>query len=110
MIHVDPNIGTDLQNILNPNAEYQVFDFNILKIATENFSDANKLGEGGFGPVYKVPYTLHLVDFTYFFLLLLLTDLKQNKHHGNFQGYFIWWKTNCGEKTFTKFKPRNRRV
>lgn len=25
-----------------------------LKAATRNFSDENKLGEGGFGPVYKV--------------------------------------------------------
>lgn len=25
-----------------------------LKVATRNFSDENKLGEGGFGPVYKV--------------------------------------------------------
>ena len=25
-----------------------------LKVATKNFSNENKLGEGGFGPVYKV--------------------------------------------------------
>ena len=25
-----------------------------LKVATTNFSEDNKLGEGGFGPVYKV--------------------------------------------------------
>ena len=25
-----------------------------LKVATRNFSEDNKLGEGGFGPVYKV--------------------------------------------------------
>ncbi|MQL97082.1 hypothetical protein Taro_029765 [Colocasia esculenta] len=30
-----------------------VFDLKTLKAATGNFSDANKLGEGGFGPVYK---------------------------------------------------------
>nr|POE56944.1 cysteine-rich receptor-like protein kinase 29 [Quercus suber] len=29
------------------------FDFGIIRVATQNFSDANKLGEGGFGIVYK---------------------------------------------------------
>lgn len=28
--------------------------FNNLAIATDNFHSANKLGQGGFGPVYKV--------------------------------------------------------
>ena len=31
-----------------------IFDFNIISKATNNFSNDNKLGEGGFGPVYKV--------------------------------------------------------
>ncbi|XP_062189159.1 cysteine-rich receptor-like protein kinase 6 [Phragmites australis] len=30
-----------------------VLDLSILKVATENFADRNKLGEGGFGAVYK---------------------------------------------------------
>ncbi|KAI9186200.1 hypothetical protein LWI28_014771 [Acer negundo] len=30
-----------------------IFDFNIISKATDNFSNDNKLGEGGFGPVYK---------------------------------------------------------
>ncbi|PIN10184.1 hypothetical protein CDL12_17230 [Handroanthus impetiginosus] len=29
------------------------YNFNIILSATDNFSDANKLGRGGFGPVYK---------------------------------------------------------
>nr|POE83771.1 cysteine-rich receptor-like protein kinase 25 [Quercus suber] len=34
----------------------EIYYFNLITIlaATNNFSDANKLGEGGFGPVYKV--------------------------------------------------------
>lgn len=34
--------------------ESLLFEFGTLRTATGNFSDANKLGEGGFGPVYKV--------------------------------------------------------
>ena len=30
------------------------FDFSSIVAATNNFSDDNKLGEGGFGQVYKV--------------------------------------------------------
>ncbi|VAH56030.1 unnamed protein product [Triticum turgidum subsp. durum] len=34
-------------------AEFAVFDFHQILEATVNFSDENKLGQGGFGPVYK---------------------------------------------------------
>lgn len=30
------------------------FDFGTISVATDNFSEANKLGQGGFGAVYKV--------------------------------------------------------
>lgn len=33
---------------------YLVFDLNSLRAATNSFSEANKLGEGGYGPVYMV--------------------------------------------------------
>jgi len=32
------------------------FDFQNVATATNNFDLSNKLGQGGFGPVYKVPY------------------------------------------------------
>ncbi|KAJ4780045.1 cysteine-rich RECEPTOR-like kinase [Rhynchospora pubera] len=51
--NVQETVETELKYILNPNAEYQVFNFTILKIATDDFSEKNKLGKGGFGPVYK---------------------------------------------------------
>lgn len=35
-------------------AESLQFDFATVRVATNNFSDANKLGQGGFGAVYKV--------------------------------------------------------
>ncbi|KAK9997132.1 hypothetical protein SO802_021818 [Lithocarpus litseifolius] len=34
-------------------AEALQFDFGIIRVATDDFSDANKLGQGGFGAVYK---------------------------------------------------------
>jgi hypothetical protein len=30
------------------------FDLESIRVATDNFSDANNLGQGGYGPVYKV--------------------------------------------------------
>jgi hypothetical protein len=36
------------------NSEFTVFDFQHLLEATDNFSEENKLGQGGFGSVYKV--------------------------------------------------------
>lgn len=34
--------------------ELPLFDFDTITIATNNFSQENKLGEGGFGSVYRV--------------------------------------------------------
>lgn len=30
------------------------FEFRVIQVATSDFSEESKLGEGGFGPVYKV--------------------------------------------------------
>lgn len=34
--------------------ELTIFDLSAISVATDNFSVRNKLGQGGFGPVYKV--------------------------------------------------------
>jgi hypothetical protein len=36
------------------NSEFSVFDFEQVLEATNHFSEENKLGQGGFGAVYKV--------------------------------------------------------
>jgi hypothetical protein len=44
-----------------------IIDISTLRAATENFDEANKLGEGGFGSVYKVP----LIYYTDLFFYIL---------------------------------------
>lgn len=48
-------------------------DLETILIATENFSNANKLGQGGFGPVYKV-HILNLKHFDGHFKLVLVYE------------------------------------
>ncbi|XP_062000559.1 G-type lectin S-receptor-like serine/threonine-protein kinase SD1-29 isoform X1 [Rosa rugosa] len=45
----------DLQEYMEKHnlSELKIYDFDSILIATENFSIRNKLGQGGFGPVYK---------------------------------------------------------
>lgn len=44
----------DLMHEHDKNCDVPFYDLATILLATENFSDANKLGQGGFGPVYKV--------------------------------------------------------
>lgn len=46
--------------------ELPFFDFNTITIATNNFSEENKLGQGGFGIVYKVCFCIcHHIKYYY---------------------------------------------
>ena len=44
----------ELDNESRRNSDLPLVSLKTIAAATDNFSDANKLGEGGFGSVYKV--------------------------------------------------------
>ena len=46
--------GSSLEGITS--VESLLLDISTLRVATANFSEENKLGEGGFGAVYKVSW------------------------------------------------------
>lgn len=41
--------------------EFQMFNMVTISEATNSFSSSNKLGQGGFGPVYKVANSFYVV-------------------------------------------------
>lgn len=45
--------------------ELSFLDLDVIAEATDGFSDGNKLGQGGFGPVYKVINRSFLSNFSY---------------------------------------------
>ena len=51
---MSPQEGEELVWGTGRSSEFKLFDFTQVSDATSNFSDENKLGQGGFGPVYKV--------------------------------------------------------
>ncbi|KAK6797672.1 hypothetical protein RDI58_005374 [Solanum bulbocastanum] len=45
---IQGTLGDDISDV-----ETLQYDFSTIRAAIDNFSNANKLGQGGFGPVYK---------------------------------------------------------
>jgi len=51
----------DFRNDFKKGNGLKVFDYTLVEAATNGFSSENKLGQGGFGPVYKVIETTLLM-------------------------------------------------
>lgn len=55
-----PTMSMEMEQVLKlwkieeSDSEFSLYEFDQIADATNNFSDENKLGQGGFGPVYKV--------------------------------------------------------
>jgi len=75
------------------------FDFSVLASATGNFSTENKLGEGGFGPVYKVMVKAKIQN-KYF------PQTLSNYSRRIFSGHTNRWERVSCEKAFSEISAR----
>ena len=60
------------------------FDFSIIKVATNDFSKANKLGQDGFGVVYKVILYYNIMDEKYTIISQSYSNSLLNLDYTNF--------------------------
>lgn len=62
--------GNDLEFDLSKGDDLKVFSYASIRVATNDFSSENKLGQGGFGPVFKVTLLI-------FCCLVVICDMHQ---------------------------------
>lgn len=53
-------------------ARYRMYSYDEIEAATDNFSDSNKIGEGGYGPVYKA-----IIDHTPVAIKVLRSEISE---------------------------------
>ena len=76
--------ANDLQEEINKGHDLTIFSYESIMEATKDFSLENKLGQGGFGPVYKVTlncsyYALLIIKkrLMYFYLFFSIREYCQ---------------------------------
>ena len=117
------------------NSNFPLFDLRTIIAATDNFSIANKLGQGGFGPVYKVVSfqvclciinsIMNVYGYPLSMNLLCAIGLPQIIHQVEFLWTIvhydndIWtlivglatkWNGNSSKKTIKMLRTRNRTI
>jgi hypothetical protein len=76
LVHMEKNSG----NRFGCSTNRIIFSFSQILEATSNFSDENKLGQGGFGPVYKVSENCLIFEEN-FFSMIKVTEGKKNEEN-----------------------------
>jgi len=116
-----PEDDHDIQS--NTHSNLPFFSLKVITEATGNFGDDNKLGQGGFGSVYKVTQTRPCMSYCSEKCLFCLyfsfhRILKKNDEKIvewvsrviNISGVPSQWTRDSGEKIVRTFRSRDRRV
>ena len=84
----------ETDQVQNMDPELPLFELATIANATDNFSINNKLGEGGFGPVYKVNLKAASQEYLFYWV---------TKFTYIFPGHTGGWTRNCCKKAFEDF-------
>ena len=97
------------------------YEFNTVEVATNHFSDSNKIGEGGFGAVYKVrtefkwvfTYQKGQYNTSYNTFCKTIASLKLSylwRCMSIIIGHTTKWSRNSCEEAVSGFKSRTTRI
>lgn len=92
--------------------ELTVINFSSVAAATKNFSEANRLGHGGFGTVYKVNFISSTNCRTIMCIVIIIDRIDRNHTYylRSSPGRATRWTRNSREAAFGTVRARPRRV
>ena len=100
-------LGIEGEQLNGP--DLPMFNFNCVAVATDNFSEENKLGQGGFGPVYKVTMSSKHLCCKAQQMSSVCADIKHS-FSVLLPGKASMWTRNCCEEALSPVWTRSRRV